>query len=292
MGKVLTVITYISENEVHLQRCVKGLEQQKVPFKWLLLGQADPISVKTELDFEYVKLPAECKNKAAAYNFILPKIDSTYIALNDADDISLVSRFAKQLDYLNRNEEVDILGGQLIINEEKLGWHSYSSDVEIKAFMLLNNPMVNSTVMFRNKPNFWGKQVHYDEQYQRAEDYEFWLSCAKEKLTFANLDIPLISYLQEPQRPKDRIQMREADTTREGTYEMYSKVPLDEELKELYHQFANKQNMKPESAAKVQKLLIEIYPEKGVMRRILKRHQSSKARFITVRKLLGKLFSK
>ena len=95
----IDVITYLHPNEKHLNRCIVGLKRQNVKFNWYLLCFEAPIINFKGLEPIVVILPTTIKNKAAAYNYILPQLKSTYIAYNDADDRSLNNRFHLQMEF-------------------------------------------------------------------------------------------------------------------------------------------------------------------------------------------------
>ncbi len=215
----LTVITYIHPKEKNLYRCVEGLQQQDTDFTWILLVHK-PMEQQLGLEHKEVLLPDTVKNKAGAYNFILPRIETDYIAFNDADDRSLPGRFKLQMDFLEREKDIDVLGGGLLINDKHKGWDVYTEPRQITLFMLFNNPMVNSTAMLRNREGLWGKQVFYNEELQRAEDYEFWWRCLQAGLRLKNHPDAQISYLMNPQVSKDR-EKETAQAIREEVYKYF-----------------------------------------------------------------------
>jgi len=269
----LTVITYVHPNEQHLDRCIAGLEQQSRPLKWVFLTHKKRDDIpEYDNEVEQIILGAEIKNKSAAYNFILPQIETTFIAFNDADDRSLKLRLHKQLMFMKANPAVSILGGGLLINDEKKGWEVYSADADIKAFMLINNPMVNSTVMLRNKENFWGKMVKYDETLFRAEDYQFWFDCLKNGLTFANLKEPLISYYQAEDWKQDSAERNNARAIREKIWTHFNPKIINSEMKGSVHQFTEKNGLSALEKNQVVDLLMLVYPNAEVMKKIVSQH--------------------
>ncbi len=238
----IDVITYLHPEEKHLAHCIKGLLQQNVNFKWHLLCFHEPTDDLKDLPVQLHMLPATIKNKAQAYNFILPQLTAKYIAFNDADDASLPKRFEQQLQFLEQHPTINILGGGLIINDIHQGWEVQLNHTAIVKQMGLNNPMVNSTAMLRNKPNFWGVALRYNERLDRAEDYDFWLNCAKQNLKFANLAIPLISYRKGNVAANDS-EIINARTIRAAAFAWYFKVPIADNLEQFYHAYAEKQFM-------------------------------------------------
>lgn len=194
IDKLITIITYLGRHEKNLNRCIQGLKTQEkeVSMNWLILSHECPII--PNIGFTHIPLPKEVKNKAQAYNYILPTIETEFIAFNDADDKSLPNRFSIQLEFMKANPEADILGGHLLLNGKKCNWPRYLKHEEIRAFLLINNPMVNSTIMLRNNSK-WGHEIKYNEELNRAEDYDFWFTCLRQGMIFSNLNLPLVDYL-------------------------------------------------------------------------------------------------
>lgn len=237
----IAVITYVHKKEQFLKNCIRGLLGQSVSFQWHVLCYKEPDVEMEGLTPTMHLLDDSISNKAQAYNFILPKLVAKYIAFNDADDISLAQRFEKQVAYLENHTSVDILGGGLIINERYKGWNMNERHQQIVNFMMINNPMVNSTIMVRNKPNFWGVELQYNTNLDRAEDYDFWLRCAQKGLIFSNLKEALISYHQAEK--DNSMEKALARLIRERAYQFVTGNALEERFKIQLHQYAEKSKM-------------------------------------------------
>jgi glycosyltransferase involved in cell wall biosynthesis len=101
-----------------------------------------------------------------------------YIARMDADDIALPERFAKQVDFLERNPEYVICGSRA----ETFGTTQSTialplSNEDIKLKMLCITPFVHPSVMLR-KSTLWENNLFYDEKAMPAEDRKLWLQLA------------------------------------------------------------------------------------------------------------------
>ena len=115
-----------------------------------------------------------------------------YVARIDQDDVCIRLRLARQVRFMERNVDVDILGGGAILfgrfppRIKLVG----RSDSAIKAELLFRCPMVHPTVMFRaSSIPEW-----YDADVRSAEDYDLWVRLAMRGVKFANLLLPLIRY--------------------------------------------------------------------------------------------------
>ena len=73
----------------------------------------------------------------------------------DSDDIACKNRLEKQVEFLNKNEEIDIVGSQVRLideNGKKIGKIILPcSSSSIWAYSLMHNPFVHPTVTIRKK---------------------------------------------------------------------------------------------------------------------------------------------
>lgn len=120
--------------------------------------------------------------------------NGTYIARMDADDISLLRRFEKQLSFLEENLLVGICGTQIdTIREERIIPFDRLPicNNAIRAALLFRNVLIHPSVMFR-KSIFQG-ETPFDSAFYLAEDYECWSRMAG-KTEFVNLSETLLHY--------------------------------------------------------------------------------------------------
>lgn len=118
-----------------------------------------------------------------------------YIALMDSDDISLTDRFEKQIQFLNKNLEVWIVGWTMEIMDEN--WNVYSerkynlTDTEIRKKLFRYSPFCHPLVMIRK--SILKKSGFYDIDINLWEDYDLYFRIWKYS-KFANLEDVLINY--------------------------------------------------------------------------------------------------
>ncbi len=128
----------------------------------------------------------------ASLNRALKVAKGKYIARMDADDIARPERIQRQVDFLERNLDVDVLGTWWQYFPGNTQIQAPVTHSEIKIYALTNNPMGHPTVMFRREKML--KVVgFYDETAFPIEDYEYWVR-GLEKLKFANLPEVLLDY--------------------------------------------------------------------------------------------------
>lgn len=130
---------------------------------------------------------------AASLNKALAKANGRYIARMDADDISDPERFSKQIEFLKKHSNVDVLGGGIEYIGDKRG-KSFkpTGTAKLKVLSLFQNPLVHPTVMFR-AASMKRKSVRYDPTFKFTQDFELWARMAGE-LTLENLHEVLLYY--------------------------------------------------------------------------------------------------
>ena len=126
-----------------------------------------------------------------------------YVARMDADDICVPHRFERQVQYLDKHPEIDILGSNaLLFNDGQTDKTTKIStlpllDKDIKAhFSLARDHIINPSSMWRHS-SIKALNINY-AQTATAPDFHMWVQCALHKKTFANLPEPLLLYRLHP----------------------------------------------------------------------------------------------
>ena len=116
-----------------------------------------------------------------------------YIARMDSDDVSLPTRFAEQVAFLEANPTYGVCGSSFTF----IGDATHSrilpvEDEEIKVKLIASCVISHPSVMIRRQLLI-DNQLAYEESVAPAEDYYLW--CALSPLTkFYNLPTPLLKY--------------------------------------------------------------------------------------------------
>lgn len=94
--------------------------------------------------------------RGRALNVGLAHCDGKYIAINDADDLSLPGRIEKQADFLEKNQDYVLVGSKINMLDLKTGdirndafKERPLSDKEIKNYLMRGQPIQHSTVLVR-----------------------------------------------------------------------------------------------------------------------------------------------
>lgn len=118
-----------------------------------------------------------------------------WVARFDADDICCEDRFAKHIDFLQKNPNIDIFGGQIIeFNQSPNETAAVKKRVPleyriIESYAKSRNPMNHMTVMFRKSAVIDAGNYQHAPLY---EDYDLWVRMLIRGFKFANIDQVLV----------------------------------------------------------------------------------------------------
>lgn len=141
-----------------------------------------------------VNLPVNC-GIATARNVGMACVEGDYLAVMDADDVALPARLETQLQFMEKNPAVHILGSRTIRTNEDVNseidrpMHPLS-DGEIKANLLLLNgtAMIHPTMMARMSFIREHNLLYPPPPRGRVGiDHEFWIKCVAKGAVFQNI---------------------------------------------------------------------------------------------------------
>lgn len=140
---------------------------------------------------------------AASLNKGIEIARGNYIARMDADDISLPTRFMKQINFLEKNPNIGICGSFVrTINEKDIRKKKLTlqqSNIDLKNAILFFCPFVHPSVMIRRELLIENK---YDTNCRVAQDWDLWKTLST-KTDFANIPEVLLLYrIHSNQAPK------------------------------------------------------------------------------------------
>ena len=137
----------------------------------------EKIIIKKRYNVLYFKSPKN-HGLTKSLNFILKFARGKYIARHDADDISRKNRFNKQIKFIKKNKNIDVLGSNAIYIEDKLKYIKMpETNNQIKKKLLFRNTLIHSSIIMSKKLLTKHK---YNEKFPRCQDYELWLRIKKD----------------------------------------------------------------------------------------------------------------
>jgi len=186
---------YVKETSFNLDLCFKSLQKQTVKADELVLVVDGPISKDLEdviiryKDFLNI-IPIYLEKNVGlgkALSIGLTHCNNEIIARMDSDDICRENRFELQLNKIEKNPDIRVLGtgvsefDPLGNVREKILPENY---FEIKKFIKKKNPINHMTVMFYKQDilDVGGYQHHL-----YMEDYNLWIRLVAKNIKFHNL---------------------------------------------------------------------------------------------------------
>lgn len=116
-----------------------------------------------------------------------------YIARMDADDISSKERLQVQLNFLENNPKIFMVGSSAIVideNDNRIGLLRKFNDSErTKKKLETSNCIIHPSIMFRNEGD-----IYYRENFKTSEDYDLYLRFLSNGKKLTNLPEFLIKY--------------------------------------------------------------------------------------------------
>jgi glycosyltransferase involved in cell wall biosynthesis len=191
---------YYKDNPEHLKLALESIAKQiLIPDEVIIVqdGPLTPALDKVVIDFinEYDKIHTiveqlkENVGMGMAMNIGLHLCRFDWVARMDSDDIAKPDRFSKQVQFLQKNPDVDVLGGNIsefnkTPNDTGRLKIMPKSHEHIVKFMRYRNPINHMTVMFKkslavDSGGYWLKRYF--------EDYNLWFEMYKNGAIFANL---------------------------------------------------------------------------------------------------------
>lgn len=238
MNPKVTILMPVYNGEKYLKPAIDSiLSQTYSDFEFIIIndGSTDE-TAKIILEYNDNRIIFINNQENIGYTPILNQgikiAKGEYIARMDSDDISLPDRLKKQIEFLDKNQNIGICGTwykTFGYEENEIKWSLTHNEIKIN--LLFQNVLGHPTVMFR-KNLFKEYNLEYNTSYMPAEDYELW-SRATEYFEFANIPEFLFLYrTHESNISQTKKNIRENNVTqiRKDLLKKINISPTEEEL--------------------------------------------------------------
>jgi glycosyltransferase involved in cell wall biosynthesis len=226
----VSIIAANYNNGKYLKDFIGSINRSSVLPKELIIvddgsldGSVDILNGYADLD--YLKILKFDKNRGfcKALNLGIKNATGDYIMRVDPDDIVLKDRIKTQVDFLEKNRDIDVVGSNVVYfhndtNEEVFRSnfpvdHSVIQDTYLKGEHGVQHPstMIRANVMEKYK---------YFQENVKAEDYEIFARLIKGGHRFANIREPLTHMRIHSQSVSSNIKFK----TIKRTYEIRDKI--------------------------------------------------------------------
>ncbi len=180
---MLTVLMPVFNGGIYLKDSIQSiLDQTFSNFELLIINDGstdDSVATIKSIDDSRIRLIDNQQNQGliATLNAGLALAKGKYIARQDADDISLPTRFEREIAILEADPDIALVGTNAIIidkNSKPVGKSTLpSDDVEIRFRLLFKCGIFHTSVIFR-KAVLDAHQLSYRADYIHVEDYKLW----------------------------------------------------------------------------------------------------------------------
>jgi len=196
MKKILisVVMSVYNSGKLIYQTIKSILNQTYKHFEFIIINDASTDNTLNVIK-EYAKKENRIKiinNKkklgiALASNKGLDAAKGKYIAMMDHDDISLPQRFEKELEFLEKNKDIFVVGTNyclIDINNKKITNINVITDSnKLKDNIINGRPKIcHPSIMFRNKT-----KIRYRSKIYYSQDYDFFLQLLANNKKISNL---------------------------------------------------------------------------------------------------------
>ena len=196
----VTVLMPVFNGAAHLRAAVDSvLAQTFRDFELLVIDDGssdDSAAIIRSYHDARIRLLSNPRNLGlvATLNRGLDEARGQYIARLDCDDEAQPHRLERQLYFMDRHPEVGIAGSwfEKIQGDRRVRGEVAPRDADIRFMLLFDNAFLHSSMILR-KSLLDTHGLRFDPAYLHAEDYEFWVRCARHT-DMANLPEVLTRY--------------------------------------------------------------------------------------------------
>ena len=242
--------TYNTERQFVIQSIQSVLNQSYKNLELIIIDDGSSNEYSCFLE-EYVKIDNRIRLVRNASNmglvFSLNRglslATGVYCFRMDADDICKKNRAKVTVKFLEKHQDVDIVGSQFkyLQTKKKLRIQPSlpESNEEIHVRLLWGTPFAHPTICFRRN-SIKKYEIKYDNN-EKAEDYNLWVRCAIKGCRFANIHQRLLRYRIHDSQITHVLsdKLVESNSSIRNKLFLSLNVVLTTEEKKLFDSFAN-----------------------------------------------------
>ena len=199
---LISVIMPVYNEERYLDNSIKSILKQTYQNLELLIINDNSNDNTLKVAQKYTSDPRvrifTVKKKigiAKCLNFGIKKSNGFYIARMDADDWSYEDRFEKQVNFLEQNPQIGVLGGAIEVMDESLSnihfkRDYFQEDSNLKDLIFRQSPFAHPCLIFRREVV---ADNIYNEKFSPTEDYDLYFRIGND-YKFANLKDIILKY--------------------------------------------------------------------------------------------------
>lgn len=176
--KISVIMPVYNTKEEYLREAIESiLNQTFQDFEFIIIDDGSEDYVKEIIKSYNDKRIKYIKNEKnlgliTTLNKGLEIAHGEYIARMDSDDVSLPTRFEKQVAYMDKNLHVGALGTWTEVFPKTEIWKPQEKFTYFN-FLKWNPFITHPSVMLRSNA-IKNHQIKYDNRFEVAEDYDFW----------------------------------------------------------------------------------------------------------------------
>ncbi len=195
------------------------LKQDFTDFEFIIVADGDLTQEQMiflrglEEKYEVVTAVFLSKNigPGAARNHGIKRSRGEYIAIMDSDDISFPNRLSTEVDYLNQNIDISVVGSACEVIDSTgtmIGSRFLpENSAALKKYAAFFCPLNNPTVMGRAAVL---KEFRYKEILRKGEDHRLWLELLRAGHKLSNIGQPLLRFRADAELYKRRVGLDKA----------------------------------------------------------------------------------
>lgn len=208
----LSVITTVFNAEAYLRESLDSVFNQDFDDFELILVNDGCTDGSRDIMIEYagrvnVRLLENQYNEGCPFgrNRALIAATGEYVAVHDADDISLPERFSQEVEFLDKHKNVTFMGSHAIKishTGSTLGTMHYPPPTTEDGFKCIVryklNPIIDPSCMFRRETILQHGGYNMDAELRTVQDFDLWCRLLAQGYHMSNIQHPLIKYRINP----------------------------------------------------------------------------------------------